>query len=467
MPRTPRPLNESWQHTLVGASVLPAFLECADAALKSGILPTPGPEQITLVLPYEQITGTLGEVRQNLLPEDAAELQSASLKIASAPTATPAPAPTPGSAFAPQILLARRAAGAQQQGTITLAVNASNQTASLNVQHASDPSASRKLREFVRQKFQPIGVATDTLPSRPPAPSTGGAQTRDPGLVRGREIDHYRIVKRLGAGFSGEVWQAEVVSTPPGVLLEPGQVVAMKQYFPSVLTRTADSLRIQREFRVASEVRHENLVTVHDLVISPSRPFCSFLVMEHVAGDTLRSKIPRRGLDWQQCIVIGKQLAAALTELHAYGALHRDVKPANIMVLPADTLVIKLLDLGIVSLVGERGLTEASAFLGSKHTSAPEQLFGDEIDERSDIYALGATLHHCYRGRPLYDEEGPVTAIVRAMMERPKNCIAKDGASEPERAFVEFINRCVSIDAASRPSTARSCAENLDAFGIP
>ena len=225
-----------------------------------------------------------------------------------------------------------------------------------------------------------------------------------------------------------------------------------------------DSLRIQQEFRVASELRHENLVSVYDLVLSPSRTFGSFLIMEYIAGESLKAKIPERGFDWKDCVLLGRQLCAALTALHSYGALHRDIKPANIIVLPGDGLSIKLLDLGIVSLIGEHGLTEDSVFLGSKHTSAPEQLFGDEIDERADVYAFGATLYQCYRGKPLYDDEGPVTAVVRAMLENPRSCEAKPGASAEEVSFVQFVDRCLALDPARRPASASVCQEELERY---
>ncbi|HVZ33982.1 MAG TPA: serine/threonine-protein kinase, partial [Polyangiaceae bacterium] len=281
-------------------------------------------------------------------------------------------------------------------------------------------------------------------------------------LRPGLQVDHYRLIRRLGAGYSGEVWQAEVITPPPGVGLVPGQVVAMKQYFPIMLARSADALRIQREFQVASEIRHENLVSVYDLVLSPSRTFGSFLVMEYVAGQSLKAAIGEAGLDVRECVRIGRQLCAALVELHGYGALHRDIKPANIVVLPGQQRTIKLLDLGIVSLLDEHGLTGASEFLGSKHTSAPEQLFGEEIDERADVYALGATLHQCYHGKPLYDETGPVTAVVRTMLEKPRSCDPKPGADADELAFVSFVRSCLELDPAKRPASARECQELLE-----
>jgi Protein kinase domain len=442
MPRRPRPITESWRHGLSGRPFVDAFLECAGAAVALHIVPEPAAQHLSFSLAFEELTGSIEEVKANLQPADVEALQSASFRLSGGTSST------------------------SVRRTVTLSASPVQYLVSIDVQHAADTAVARDLVATIHAKFPraEAAQASDTTASREATgEGPGAAPTR---LMQGLQVDHYRLIRRLGAGYSGEVWQAEVISPPPGVAVVPGQVVAMKQYFPSVLTRSSDSLRIQREFRVASELRHENLVSVFDLVLSPSRTFGSFLVMEYCAGESLKSRIPAQGFDWQRCVTIGRQLGAALAELHSYGALHRDIKPANIIVLPGDNLTIKLLDLGIVSMIGEHGLTEASVLLGSKHTSAPEQLFGDEIDERADLYAFGATLYQCYSGKPLYDEEGPVTAVVRAMLANPRSCEAKAGASADEQRFVQLLDRCLALDPALRPASARQCLEALEQFQV-
>jgi hypothetical protein len=441
MPRRPRPITESWRHSLSGRAFVDAFLECAGAAVALHIVPEPAVEHVSFSLAFEELSGSIDEVRANLQPADIEALQSATLRLSGG------------------------SSGTGPRRTVTLSASPVQHMVSIDVQHAADTAVARDLVATIHAKFP----RAETAQAPDASAARDGSSGETPGaaparLMSGLQVDHYRLIRRLGAGYSGEVWQAEVISPPPGVAVVPGQVVAMKQYFPSVLTRSSDSLRIQREFRVASELRHENLVSVFDLVLSPSRTFGSFLVMEYVAGESLKSRIPTHGFDWQGCLTIGRQLGAALAELHSYGALHRDIKPANIIVLPGENLTIKLLDLGIVSLIGEQGLTEASVFLGSKHTSAPEQLFGEEIDERADVYAFGATLYQCYRGKPLYDDEGPVTAVVRAMLANPRSCEAKPEASAEERRFVQFLDRCLALDPALRPASARQCLEALEQF---
>jgi serine/threonine protein kinase len=430
---------------LSGRPFADAFLDCAGAAVALGVVPNASTEQVSFSLSFEELTGSIDEVRRSLRPADVEGLQAASFRLT-------------GSG----------GSGNSARRSVTLSGSPIQQIVSIDVQHAADTALVLDLLATVHAKFPKASESASSGDSAQARDSSGVEASAGAAPVRlhpGLQVDHYRLIRRLGTGYSGEVWQVEVVSAPMGVAVMPGQVAAMKQYFPSVLTRSSDSLRIQREFKVASELRHENLVSVYDLVLSPSRTFGSFLVMEYVAGQSLKSRIPAEGFDWQRCVTIGRQLAAALAELHSYGALHRDIKPANIIVLPGDTLSIKLLDLGIVSLLDEQGVTEASVFLGSKHTSAPEQLFGDHIDERADVYAWAATLYQCYQGKPLYDEEGPVTAIVRAMLEKPRSCRPKDGAGPEEVAFIEFIARCLQHDPALRPSTARQCLDELERYG--
>jgi hypothetical protein len=438
MPRRPRPITESWRHALAGRAFVDAFLDCAAAAVTLDIVPSPASEHVSFSLALEELSGSIEEVRGNLQPQDIDTLQSAVFRLSG---------------------------GSPPRRTVTLSASPLQHIVSIDVQYPAETSVALDLLATIHAKF-PRAEATPLLDAGLGREAGAGETPANPmRLHPGLLVDHYRLIRRLGAGYSGEVWQAEVISPPPGVALVPGQVVAMKQYFPFVLSRSSDSLRIQREFRVASELRHENLVSVYDLVLSPSRTFGSFLAMEYVAGESLKSRIPALGFDWQCCVTIGRQLCAALAELHSYGALHRDIKPANIIVLPGEKLSIKLLDLGIVSLIGEHGLTEASVFLGSKHTSAPEQLFGDEIDERADIYAVGATLYQCYRGKPLYDEEGPVTAVVRAMLEHPRSCEPKEGASAEEQRFVRLLDACLAPDPAQRPASARDCLDQLEQLG--
>src|ERR1700682_358120 len=144
-------------------------------------------------------------------------------------------------------------------------------------------------------------------------------QARGRVLRPGQRLDCYRLDRRLGRGHSAEVWKAKVVASPPGVELPVGADIALKVYFPSML-QGFQTLRIQREFAVAAELRHRNLARVYDLVLSPSRPFHTFMAMEYIDGPTLKSYIERKGkLTVAQTVAIAEQLFSALQEIHSEG----------------------------------------------------------------------------------------------------------------------------------------------------
>lgn len=289
-----------------------------------------------------------------------------------------------------------------------------------------------------------------------------GALTSEPRSVQdSRTVDCYRLIRRLGRGYSGEVWEAEVIYSPPGVSLRPGQHVAIKLYHADLIRRRAESVRIQREFHVASSIRSRHLVRVHDVLVSPSRGQ-SFLVMDFIAGRVLKDAIPPGGLSSETVLEYGLQLFSALDEIHSLGAIHRDVKAANVMLCTEkggpDRLV--LLDLGIVLIEEDATLTGTSAFLGSKHTASLEQLRGQDLDHRTDIYSAGALLFQCYTGRPLYHRAGPLGEIVFRMLSAPERAAARDSR---DNFIVAFINACIDNDVSVRPATARECIEMLKA----
>ena len=102
-------------------------------------------------------------------------------------------------------------------------------------------------------------------------------------------------------------------------------------------------------------------------------------------------------------------------------------------------------------------------FLGSKHSSPIEQLTGEQLDQRADIYGAGTVLFHCYRGVPMYHAVGPEGAIVRRMLQRPERIeLRADKEESDERKLVDFINRCISVDKAGRPSSVTECMRRIE-----
>lgn len=306
-------------------------------------------------------------------------------------------------------------------------------------------------------------------PIPPPTPGQGSSSRRQGGLRAGRDLDCYRLVRPLGSGHSAEVWEASVISQPPGVPLAVGQRVAIKIY-RLLEIRRSEILRVDREYQLATQIDHPNVAKVYDLILAPSRPDHSFMVMELVEGLTLKDSTPGNGMgDPRLILSLARQLFSALVEIHAYGALHRDVKASNIMISTKAPQgeELKLCDFGIVSVQGLPGFT-ASGFLGSKHSAPWEQLLGKTLDERADLYGAGAALFHAISGREMYAGQQTEAAIARVMEQSPEK-IDFPAAVEAERRLVALVNRCLERDKNNRPRSAQECLaeiENIYALGV-
>lgn len=281
-------------------------------------------------------------------------------------------------------------------------------------------------------------------------------------LRRGLQIDAYILRERLGSGFSAEVWSAEVANPPIGVDVKAGQSVAIKFFHAHAMAIPDQVIRIEREFRIAQQVRHPNLIRIYEFVLASSRPHHNFLVMDVAKGQTLKSQIPPTGLSVQKTLQVMLQLLSALDELHSAGALHRDIKPANISVDDASTGIhATLLDLGIVSVQQDSNLTAVTKFLGSKHWAPYEQLLGESLDARSDLYSLGSVAYHMLTGDLPYNGRGTEAAIAVEMARRP---LRLPDTVSLDPTIREMINSCLSTEPKSRPASAKDCKDLIQAF---
>jgi serine/threonine protein kinase len=212
-------------------------------------------------------------------------------------------------------------------------------------------------------------------------------------------IDRYQLHELVSRGGMGEVWRAydEVLERP----------VAVKALYEQ-LGDSADRERFLREARAAARLNHPNIVATHDIGEWDDRPY---LVMEYLTGRTLAQDLEERGpLPIADIRAFGAQAAAALECAHEAGIVHRDVKPANLM-LTADGDV-KLIDFGLAWVVdadGER-LTPDNTAMGTVAYLAPELATGAPVDERSDLYSLGCVLYELACGRPPF--VGSMAAVV-------------------------------------------------------
>ncbi|MDQ6892616.1 MAG: serine/threonine protein kinase, partial [Acidobacteriota bacterium] len=222
--------------------------------------------------------------------------------------------------------------------------------------------------------------------------------------LAGRRFGAYEVLEELGSGGMGKVYRAK------NVMLE--RIVALKTLSPFLSSDQAFVQRFLKEARVAARLNHPNIVQIYDFGCVEG---IHYLAMEYVDGQSLRALLKHGRLSEFESIQIVRQAARALGVAHALGIVHRDVKPDNLMLTRKGEL--KLVDLGIAKRVDEeqgQALTQTGQAVGTPHYISPEQIRGlKDIDARSDIYSLGATLYHLLTGQAPY--KGTSGALVMSM----------------------------------------------------
>jgi serine/threonine-protein kinase len=234
----------------------------------------------------------------------------------------------------------------------------------------------------------------------------------------GQTISHYRIVEQLGAGGMGVVFKAQ------DSRLE--RAVALK-FLPEKLAQQPRALeRFRREARAASALNHPGICTIYDIGEQDGR---AFIAMEFIDGETLRNHIHGKALPVAELLELGIQIAEALDAAHSEGIIHRDIKPANIFVTKRGRA--KVLDFGLAKLVpkgvaiadddsgGESSSSTSIAGIisGTPSYMSPEQVRGDALDARTDIFSLGLVLYEMATGRQAFGG-GTGGAIIEAVLTR-------------------------------------------------
>ena len=277
--------------------------------------------------------------------------------------------------------------------------------------NSSSPTPEPGVGEGVPPDEAPTVMGEQTTPPPDQAPTDHGqgstnAPHRDstwPGELR-RLADRYQLEEPIASGGAAIVWRAfdEVLS----------RSVAVKLLHPHLATDPTTVERFRLESINAARLTHPNVVAIYD---TGQQEDIVYLVMEYVDGPSLRDIVRERGqLDPAVVAALGEQVAAALGEAHQHGIVHRDVKPANIL-LTSDG-VAKVTDFGIAkALSGNQvTLTSPGTVVGTAAYVAPEQLEGGEVDGRADIYALGVVLYECLTGQPAWQGDTPTaTAAAR------------------------------------------------------
>ncbi|MFZ0522774.1 MAG: protein kinase [Candidatus Acidiferrales bacterium] len=273
----------------------------------------------------------------------------------------------------------------------------------------------------------------------------------------GQTISHYRIVEQLGAGGMGVVFKAQ------DSRLE--RAVALK-FLPEKLAQQPQALeRFRREARAASALNHPGICTIYDVGEQDGQ---AFIAMEFIDGETLRSHIHGKPLPVEEVLELGIQIAEALGAAHAEGIIHRDIKPANIFVTKRGRT--KMLDFGLAKLVpkgvaiGEGDSSDSSAsansiagiISGTPSYMSPEQVRGDDLDPRTDIFSLGLVLYEMATGRQGFGG-GTGGAIIEAVLTRPPAAVRSINPEVPSK-LEAIIDKALHKD---REQRYQSAAEML------
>ncbi len=265
------------------------------------------------------------------------------------------------------------------------------------------------------------------------------------GLVAGR----YRLVRLIGRGGMGAVWEGwderlrrpvalKILHATQGAGTEPPELV---------------SRRAMREARLAARLEHRHAVTIYDVVEHEGQP-C--LVMELVPSQPLSDILGElTTLHEQETATLGAQVASALAAAHAAGIVHRDVKPANILV--ADDGTARISDFGIAHAIGDSTVTSTGMLTGTPAYLAPEVARGGESGSASDVFSLGSTLYATLEGRPPFGQDSNPIGLLHRVA---------SGQVEPPRhagALTPLLTRMLSTDVGARPTMAE-VADQLDRF---
>ena len=293
-----------------------------------------------------------------------------------------------------------------------------------------------------------IDVAARSIPSAEQSPVDE---------IVGQLFSHYRIQEKISDGGMGVIYKAEDTRLH--------RFVALKFLLDDVAQDPASLARFRREARAASALNHPNICTIYDIGEQDGR---AYIAMEFLEGETLKQRIGGRPLPLGTLLPLAIEIAIALEAAHAKGIVHRDIKPANVFVIGQDR--VKMLDFGLAKisrktddattpLTSTQPLTGLGTALGTVAYMSPEQVRGQKLDERTDLFSFGTLLYEMTTG--VLPFRGATSALVfNAILNRTPASPALLNPTVPA-AFVDIVHKCLEKDRTLRYQHAAEILADL------
>ena len=289
------------------------------------------------------------------------------------------------------------------------------------------------------------------VPVKPTPPRVQRPQSNpsmlQPGAILGQR---YEILQILGEGGMGAVYKARD--------RELNRMVALKVIRPDLAGSQAIIDRFKQELLLATQVTHKNVIRIYDLSEADGM---KFITMEYVEGEDLRGLMQQKGkLTPEEAVEIMQQTCRALEAAHSAGIIHRDLKPQNIM--RDKTGRILVMDFGLARTLEGDGMTQTGALVGTMDYMSPEQALGKDLDQRSDLFALGLIFYELLTGKMPYKADSVVASLLKRTQERAAPVSSHD-ASIP-KPLSNIVGKCMEPDLKLRYQSSGEILADLDAW---
>jgi eukaryotic-like serine/threonine-protein kinase len=282
-------------------------------------------------------------------------------------------------------------------------------------------------------------------------------------LVSGESLARFEIQEKLGEGGMGVLYRARDTRL--------GRTVAIKLLHAGAVADPERTRRFVQEAKAASSLNHPNIVTVHDIGEDSERG--TWIAMECLEGESLRQRLARGPLAVPEALRIAVEMARGLAAAHAAGIVHRDVKPANVMITSAG--LVKVLDFGLAKLARPEGVatdsvsptlsaavaTAQGVLLGTPAYMSPEQAEGRPADARSDIFSFGAVLYEMLTGKRPFEGATEVSLLSAILRDTPKG--VRSLRPEVDASLDKLVSRCLEKDPDARYPSAMALLPDLEA----